>query len=74
MNVVEESSERYRPQRISNRPVIIADWAEAVVDLRRARSVRRHPSNRAPEWAKDCRIHPEATPIHSAGADARPVP
>ena len=53
MHVVEDSSDRTNDQPASNRPVIVDDWAEAVIDLRRARSGRRHPSNREPAWEKD---------------------
>lgn len=34
-------------------PVMVGDWAEAVVDLGRWQSRRRHPSNREPAWEKD---------------------
>jgi hypothetical protein len=53
MHVVEDPSDRIGEQQASRRPVIVDDWAEAVVDLRRAQSRRRHPSNREPAWAKD---------------------
>lgn len=53
MHVVDDLSGRNHEQSASSRPVIVADWAEAVVDLRRARSRRRHPSNHEPAWEKD---------------------
>jgi len=53
MHVVEDSASRIRRQPSSNPPVIVDDWAEAVIDLRRAQSRRRHPSNREPGWEKD---------------------
>ena len=53
MHVVEDPEGRIVEQPASNRPVIVDDWAEAIIDLRRARSRRRHPSNREPAWEKD---------------------
>ena len=47
------AAERIHEQQASNRPVVVDEWAEAVIDLRRARSRRRHPSNREPVWTKD---------------------
>ena len=34
-------------------PVMVDGWAEAVIDLARLQSRRRHPSNREPAWEKD---------------------
>ncbi len=53
MQVVEGNPERTREQQTEHRPVIVDDWAEAVIDLRRAQSKRRHPSNHEPVWTKD---------------------
>lgn len=53
MHVVEGPSERIGKRQASRRPVIVDDWAEAVVDLRRAQSRRRHPSNPETAWEKD---------------------
>ena len=53
MHVVEDPSDHMGTQQVSQRPVIVDDWAEAVVDLRRAQSRRRHPSNHDPAWEKD---------------------
>ena len=52
MHVVEDPG-RLSTQRVSNRPVIVDDWAEAVIELRRTQSRRRHPSNPEPAWEKD---------------------
>lgn len=35
------------------RPVMTEEWAEAIIDLRRAQSRRRHPSSQPPTWEKD---------------------
>ena len=32
---------------------MVGEWAEAVIDLRRWQSRRRHPSNQEPAWEKD---------------------
>jgi hypothetical protein len=53
MRVVEGASENTREQQTSNRPVMVDCWAEAVVELGRAQSRRRHPSNREPAWMLD---------------------
>lgn len=53
MHVVEGNSDHIRRPHTEPRPVIVDDWAEAVIDLQRAQSKRRHPSNREPSWAKD---------------------
>lgn len=58
MSVVEDASDPSGKQQASSRPVIVADWAEAVIDLRRAQSRRRHPSNREPAWGKDGAYEP----------------
>jgi hypothetical protein len=36
-----------------DQPVMVDEWAEAVIDLARWQSRRRHPSNREPAWQKD---------------------
>ena len=53
MHVVDNSADRISTHPPSKRPVIVDEWAEAVVDLRRAQSRRRHPSNHEPAWQKD---------------------
>jgi hypothetical protein len=53
MNSVESISARTRRLEVSERPVMVNDWAESLVDLERARSRRRYPGNREPAWAKD---------------------
>jgi hypothetical protein len=53
MNTVERVSAPNRRLEMSNRPVMVEDWAEYLADLERARSRRQHPSNREPAWAKD---------------------
>ena len=53
MNTVERIPARTRPLEMSDRPVMVNDWAECLADLECARSRRRHPSNREPAWAKD---------------------
>ena len=40
-------------QRSSDVPVLVDGWAEAVVELARWQSRRRHPSNHEPSWEKD---------------------
>ena len=40
-------------QLSSDLPVMVGEWAEAVIDLRRWQSRRRHPSNQEPAWEKD---------------------
>lgn len=37
----------------SDLPVMVGEWAEAVIDLRPWQSRRRHPSNQEPAWEKD---------------------
>ena len=32
---------------------MVDDWAESLVELQRAESRQRHPSNREPAWSKD---------------------
>jgi hypothetical protein len=36
-----------------DQPVMVDEWAEAVIDLAPWQSRRRHPSNREPTWEKD---------------------
>lgn len=43
----------HRTQRPSEVPVMVDEWAEAVIDLARLQSRRRHPSNQEPAWEKD---------------------
>lgn len=53
MNTVERASRDTHQLKVSDHPVMIDDWAESLVELGRAQSRRRHPSNREPAWAKD---------------------
>ena len=53
MNTVEQSPERTSRRQVSDRSVMVDDWAEPLVDPARAQSRRRHPSNREPAWSKD---------------------
>ena len=53
MPTVGRTSARTRRLEMSDRPVMVNDWAEYLTDLECARSRRRHPSNREPAWAKD---------------------
>jgi hypothetical protein len=39
--------------RSADVPVMVYGWAEAVIDLGRWQSRRRHPSNQEPTWEKD---------------------
>ena len=38
---------------MSDRPVMVNDWAESLADLECAPFRRRHPSTRDPAWAND---------------------
>jgi hypothetical protein len=51
MPVVEGPPEEIRDQ--PDQPVMVDEWAEAVVDLAPWQSRRRHPSNQEPAWEKD---------------------
>jgi hypothetical protein len=53
MHDADGAAKSIREQPTANRPVMVDEWAEAVIDLGRAQSRRRHPSNREPVWAKD---------------------
>ncbi len=53
MHIVEDPAGAVGEPKEPARPVMNQWWAEAVVDLRRERSRRRHPSNREPAWEKD---------------------
>ena len=53
MRVVEGASEHIRGPQTSKSPVMVDCWAEAVIDLARAQSRRRHPSNLEPAGMAD---------------------
>jgi hypothetical protein len=53
MHLVGGTVERVDDRRTPASPVMVDGWAEAMLDLARARSRRRHPSNLEPQWAKD---------------------
>jgi len=53
MNTFERFSQRADRLKVSDRPVMVNDWAESLVDLEWARSRRRHLNNRESVWAKD---------------------
>ena len=53
MNIVERAWRGAHQPEVSKHPVMVDDWAESLVELDRAQSRRRHPSNREPAWAKD---------------------
>ena len=53
MEVTEGPVEELRAQGTSEFPVMVGEWAEAVIDLARWQSRRRHPSNREASWEKD---------------------
>lgn len=53
MRCVEGASENIRGPQTPNRPVMVDCWAEAVIDLARAQSRRRHPSNLEPAGMTD---------------------
>ena len=53
MCLVEGASENTRGPQTSKRPVLVDCWAEAVIDLGRAQSRRRHPSNLEPARMRD---------------------
>ena len=58
MNTVESASRgvhqlEVSSHEVSRHPVMVDNWAESLVEFDRARSRRRHPSNREPAWAKD---------------------
>lgn len=53
MHIVGDPEDRGVTERAPSSPVVIEWWAEAVVDLERERSRRRHPSNAEPAWQKD---------------------
>jgi hypothetical protein len=53
MHIVEDSEDHVGTSDQEAAPVVIERWAEAVVDLQRERSRRRHPSNPEPAWHKD---------------------
>lgn len=53
MHDADGAAESIDEQPTANRPVLVDEWAEAVIDLERAQSRQRHPSNREPVWAKD---------------------
>lgn len=52
MNAVERIPARGRRLPVSDRPVMVNDWAESLVDLEWRRCLRRHPSNPEPSWAE----------------------
>jgi hypothetical protein len=53
MHIVEDPEDHVERSDQDAAPVVIERWAEAVVDLGRERSRRRHPSNPEPAWYKD---------------------
>jgi hypothetical protein len=53
MHIVGASKGYVDEKSTSARSVMIADWAERVIDVERAQSRRRHPSNQEPAWEKD---------------------
>jgi hypothetical protein len=53
MNTVERISARTLRLEMSDRPVMVNDWAESLADLECAPFRRRHPSTRDPAWAND---------------------
>ena len=53
MHIVADPADPAEEPKDSAPPVMNQWWAEAVVDLRRERSRRRHPSNQEPAWEKD---------------------
>jgi hypothetical protein len=53
MHIVDDPAQPAEEPKSPAPPVMNERWAEAVVDLRRERSRRRHPSNREPAWEKD---------------------
>ena len=53
MNTVEGFSQRADRLKVSDRPVMVNDWAESLVDLEWAWSRRRHLNNRESVRAKD---------------------
>jgi hypothetical protein len=53
MGTVEAPAGELEVQRSADQPVMVHDWAEAVIDLGRWQSRRRHPSNQEPSWEKD---------------------
>ena len=50
---MEGPAEELDDRRSAGLPVMVGDWAEAVIDLGRWQSRRRHPSNQEPAWQKD---------------------
>lgn len=53
MTIVEGPTGELDAGRSPDLPVLVGDWAEAVIDLGRWQSRRRHPSNHEPSWQKD---------------------
>jgi len=53
MHIVEGSKGSVNEKSTSVRSVMIAGWAEGIIDVERARSRQRHPSNQEPVWEKD---------------------
>jgi hypothetical protein len=53
MSVVEGTPEDTGDQPYPEPPVMVHEWAEAVVDLAPWQSRRRHPSSQEPTWEKD---------------------
>jgi hypothetical protein len=53
MPVVEGPPETTRDHQDRDQPVMVDEWAEAVVDLAPWQSRRRHPSSQEPAWEKD---------------------
>ena len=53
MNTDERFSQRTDRLKVSDRPVMVNDWAESLVDLEWARSRRRRLNNCESVWAKD---------------------
>ena len=53
MHIVDDPEDQKKPSALGAAPVVNQWWAEALVDLGRERSRRRHPSNSEPTWQKD---------------------
>jgi len=58
MQVLENATESKGEQQVPKHPVMNCCWAEAVIDLRRANSRLRHPSNQEATWEKDGAFEP----------------
>jgi hypothetical protein len=46
------------PDRGVSPPVMVDNWAEAIIDMRREQSRRKHPSTQEITWQKDGALGP----------------